>query len=191
MDELELTDGEILDLVRWEGSLWARERYEREQKVKVTDTTGDEIGEWVDPRRIKVHVKTETTVVEERVVAPSPDDLAARDGPLPYHDNGASSAALAPPTLIPHMSRSSDDSEMPDILSVSHSESDPDATLVRVRYDSELYRQLLRLLPGQQVEMTPELEAYLKEQYDGNGWELIESFVRSLRENGAATTAAS
>ncbi|KAF2454602.1 hypothetical protein BDY21DRAFT_291014 [Lineolata rhizophorae] len=48
-DELGLTDSEILSFCRWEGTLWARERYERDEGVKVRDTTGEEITSWMDP----------------------------------------------------------------------------------------------------------------------------------------------
>ena len=53
-DKLGLTDSEIQGFCRWEGTLWARERYERDEGVKVQDTTGMEIGEWVDTRRTSV-----------------------------------------------------------------------------------------------------------------------------------------
>ncbi|KAI9806489.1 MAG: hypothetical protein M1833_003676 [Piccolia ochrophora] len=45
-DELGLTKDEILGLCRWEGTRWARESYERQENIKVRDTTGDEIPEW-------------------------------------------------------------------------------------------------------------------------------------------------
>lgn len=50
-DELRFTDNEIASLCRWEGTLWARQRYERDEGVKVRDTTGDEIPTWVPPHR--------------------------------------------------------------------------------------------------------------------------------------------
>lgn len=50
-DQLGLTESEILAFCRWEGTLWARKRYERDEGVKVEDTTGNEIGPWVDPRK--------------------------------------------------------------------------------------------------------------------------------------------
>ncbi|KAF3399155.1 hypothetical protein DPV78_006761 [Talaromyces pinophilus] len=40
-DELGLTKQEILALCRWEGTLSARERYEKEEGIKVRDTTAD------------------------------------------------------------------------------------------------------------------------------------------------------
>ncbi|KAI9841830.1 MAG: hypothetical protein M1838_003405 [Thelocarpon superellum] len=61
-DELGLTDDEILSLCRWEGTRWARERYEREEGVRVRDTTGDEIPDWVEPvkhRLFSAHASAE------------------------------------------------------------------------------------------------------------------------------------
>ncbi|EMD85527.1 hypothetical protein COCHEDRAFT_76746 [Bipolaris maydis C5] len=49
-DKLGLTEAEIQGFCRWEGTLWARERYERDEGVRVVDTTGVEIGAWVDRR---------------------------------------------------------------------------------------------------------------------------------------------
>lgn len=51
---LGVTDTEILDLARWEGTLWARQRYEKDEGIKILDTTGDEIKPWVDPRRTDI-----------------------------------------------------------------------------------------------------------------------------------------
>ncbi|KAF2189185.1 hypothetical protein K469DRAFT_563034 [Zopfia rhizophila CBS 207.26] len=64
-DRLGLTESEIQGFCRWEGTLWARERYERDEGVKVRDTTGMEIGEWVDRRKHRtsrnqgINVKTD------------------------------------------------------------------------------------------------------------------------------------
>lgn len=71
-DALGLTESEIAGFCRWEGTLWARERYERDEGVKVRDTTGLEIGEWVDRRsrttRNKgINVKTDIEVEIEEV----------------------------------------------------------------------------------------------------------------------------
>lgn len=71
-DKLGLTEAEIQGFCRWEGTLWARERYERDEGVKVVDTTGVEIGAWVDTRshfsksRPGINVKTDIEVeIEE------------------------------------------------------------------------------------------------------------------------------
>ncbi|KAF2401606.1 hypothetical protein EJ06DRAFT_455432, partial [Trichodelitschia bisporula] len=47
-DTLGLTEHEIAQLCRWEGTLWARQRYERDEGITVADTTGTEIKPWVD-----------------------------------------------------------------------------------------------------------------------------------------------
>jgi hypothetical protein len=68
-DRLGLTNGEIQGFCRWEGTLWARERYERDEGCKVVDTTGSEIKEWVDRRErspahrgSRINVKTDIEV---------------------------------------------------------------------------------------------------------------------------------
>lgn len=52
-DELGLTYGEIQDFCCWEGTKWARERYEKDEGIKVLDTTGDDIGPYIDRRHMK------------------------------------------------------------------------------------------------------------------------------------------
>ena len=51
-DDLRLTYAEIQDFCCWEGTKWARERYEKDEKIKVFDTTGDDIPPWVDRRSV-------------------------------------------------------------------------------------------------------------------------------------------
>ena len=46
---LGLTVSEIANLTKWEGTRWAKERFEREQGILIRDTTGDEIEDWVEP----------------------------------------------------------------------------------------------------------------------------------------------
>jgi len=48
-DNLKLTNSEIAGLTKWEGTRWAKERFEREQGVVIRDTTSDGIEEWVEP----------------------------------------------------------------------------------------------------------------------------------------------
>lgn len=96
-DRLGLTDSEIQGFCRWEGTLWARERYERDEGVKVRDTTGMEITEWVDRRKhqgtsgkVGINVKTDIEVEIEEMPAASavvavadalrPTDTEMQDG---------------------------------------------------------------------------------------------------------------
>jgi hypothetical protein len=84
-DRLGLTEAEIQGFCRWEGTLWARERYERDEGVKVVDTTGKEISAWVDRRNLprctqhpqprSINVKTDIEV-----------EIAPRDLDTPMSD---------------------------------------------------------------------------------------------------------
>lgn len=46
-DGLRLTNSEISNLTKWEGTKWAKERFERDAGVVIRDTAGDEVGQWV------------------------------------------------------------------------------------------------------------------------------------------------
>ncbi|RKF59328.1 hypothetical protein OnM2_060051 [Erysiphe neolycopersici] len=48
-DNLGLTKSEIAGLTKWEGTRWAKERFEREQGIIIRDTTADGISDWVEP----------------------------------------------------------------------------------------------------------------------------------------------
>lgn len=58
-DKLDLTESEIQGLCQWEGTKWARERYEQDEGIKVKDTTGEEIGPYVDRRYMKREAELE------------------------------------------------------------------------------------------------------------------------------------
>jgi hypothetical protein len=59
-DTLRLTPSEIASLTKWEGTRWARERYEKEHNIKIRDTTGDCIHNWVDPELRRPTRNTQT-----------------------------------------------------------------------------------------------------------------------------------
>ena len=48
-DNLRLTNSEIATLTKWEGTRWAKERFEKEQGLVIRDTTSDRIADWVEP----------------------------------------------------------------------------------------------------------------------------------------------
>jgi len=54
-DTLKLTPSEIAGLVKWDGTRWARGNHEQETRVKIKDTTGDCIYDWVDPELRRPH----------------------------------------------------------------------------------------------------------------------------------------
>ena len=144
-DRLGLTESEIQGFCRWEGTLWARERYERDEGVKVVDTTGMEIGPWVDNRHSRlanrkgINVKTDIEVEIERV---------------PTTAEGAGE---------PHMTRQRDTD-----MAETESESEDDAQdELDASVGFELNARLLHAAAlrdqGANVPMDPEWEAYLKE----------------------------
>lgn len=54
-DTLALTHSEIANLTKWEGTLWAKERFEKEQGITIKDTAADDFPDWVEPEdRIQV-----------------------------------------------------------------------------------------------------------------------------------------
>ncbi|KAJ0351940.1 hypothetical protein KNSL1_002928 [Colletotrichum chrysophilum] len=48
-DNLHLTHNEIAGLTKWEGTKWAKERFEKEQGITIRDTAGDGFPDWVEP----------------------------------------------------------------------------------------------------------------------------------------------
>ncbi|KAK8154241.1 hypothetical protein BC567DRAFT_258571 [Phyllosticta citribraziliensis] len=82
-DDLRLTESEIASLCRWEGTLWARQRYERDEGIKVLDTTGNEIGPWQgQPRRnarknseIKVKTDIEVEIEDQQATEAEDEDM--------------------------------------------------------------------------------------------------------------------
>ncbi|KAJ4350795.1 hypothetical protein N0V95_004407 [Ascochyta clinopodiicola] len=144
-DRLGLTESEIQGFCRWEGTLWARERYERDEGVRVVDTTGMEIGAWVDNRHSRlanrkgINVKTDIEVEIERV------PTTAEGAGEPRH-------AAA-------------DTEMADTESEDSEDDAQDHLDASVGF--ELNARLLHAAAlrdqGANVPMDPEWEAYLKE----------------------------
>ncbi|EQL03512.1 hypothetical protein OCS_00783 [Ophiocordyceps sinensis CO18] len=48
-----LTPAEIATLTKWEGTKWAKEKFEREQGVSIRDTTADSFHDWVEPMELR------------------------------------------------------------------------------------------------------------------------------------------
>jgi hypothetical protein len=65
-DNLGLTKSEIASLTKWEGTRWAKERFEREQGIVIRDTTADDIEDWVPPElRVPVAPQAHRADVED------------------------------------------------------------------------------------------------------------------------------
>ncbi|KAH0177727.1 hypothetical protein KCU90_g28003, partial [Aureobasidium melanogenum] len=150
IDYLAITEQEVMDLVRWEGTLWARQRYERDENIKVRDTTGDGISEWIDPRiqpkqkaLIRIHTKVDVT-----------EGCHPVDMLLDEHDHLDG--------IDQELDQENDDADE------DHDEDDNDGEDVGDNIQSighELNRRLLAAIAARQqglnVEMDPEFEAYL------------------------------
>lgn len=65
-DNLGLTKSEIASLTKWEGTRWAKERFEREQGIVIRDTTSDGIEDWVPPElRIPLAPQAQRADIED------------------------------------------------------------------------------------------------------------------------------
>lgn len=51
-DGLRLTGAEISGLTKWEGTKWAKEKFEKEQGITIRDTTADGFPDWSDIRDV-------------------------------------------------------------------------------------------------------------------------------------------
>lgn len=94
-DNLGLTYNEIQDFCCWEGTKWARERYEKDEGVKVVDTTGDEIGPFVDRRELRlgedtrrqsITRKTDISVIVEEAESSTRRQPPIREDDEEMHD---------------------------------------------------------------------------------------------------------
>lgn len=77
-DALGLTRSEIAGLTKWEGTRWAKERFEKEEGIKIRDTTGDCIQDWVDPalrQSARATQQPQEVHVEEMADIANTDDL--------------------------------------------------------------------------------------------------------------------
>lgn len=50
---LGLTHAEIATLTKWEGTRWAKEKFEKEQGVTIRDTTADGLSDWTEPTELR------------------------------------------------------------------------------------------------------------------------------------------
>ncbi|KAI0144552.1 hypothetical protein GGR57DRAFT_325678 [Xylariaceae sp. FL1272] len=64
-DGLRLTNAEIWGLTKWEGTKWAKERFERDSGTVIRDTASDEIANWVEPED-RVSSDTATVIAPEQ-----------------------------------------------------------------------------------------------------------------------------
>ncbi|KAK4193505.1 hypothetical protein QBC35DRAFT_108401 [Podospora australis] len=93
-DGLRLTHGEISGLTKWEGTKWAKERYEKEQGVKIRDTTADFIARYVEPElRTPDYYRRSSPESDDTV--PTPEDEDQQDEEEEESDEELESVGVA------------------------------------------------------------------------------------------------
>lgn len=164
-DQLGLTYNEIQDFCCWEGTKWARERYEKDEGIKVVDTTGDEIGPYVDRRdrrsdeflrRNSITRKTDISVIVE-----------ARQPPIHEDDEDMND-------VEPEEETHSGDTE-PEPYSEAAAREQHIAEITHRRDQSITQRLNRRILAAweQGQALPPEIEQYLKEQSERGNAEVM------------------
>ncbi|KAI0473807.1 hypothetical protein GGR56DRAFT_551120 [Xylariaceae sp. FL0804] len=73
-DGLRLTHAEIGGLTKWEGTKWAKERFERDSGFTIRDTASDDVGEWVEPEDRAQASRATTRAESADVEEPSADE---------------------------------------------------------------------------------------------------------------------
>lgn len=150
-DTLGLTYGEIQDFCCWEGTKWARERYEKDEGVKVVDTTGDEIGPFVDRRDLRedhlrrhsITRKTDISIVVEHQprIDEDPEHIMEEDE---------------------EMTDGESEEEAREITETEHESQD----------EQEITQSIIAAWEQGQS-LSPEFEQYLKEQSERGDSELV------------------
>jgi hypothetical protein len=204
-DELGLTEYEISMLCRWEGTLWARQRYERDEGIKVVDTTGMEIGPWVDRRRVQKRsrrssprgIKVKTHIeVEIEELGGSSDARTQTSTPIPQ--SHAHSLHYSQ-SHVRHVDMADAVSSRQGTPSAAESEDTEAAHLVHHRM---LAAAAARGLPTHLADVTvdPAWEQYLKEQAERGELALssaeLHAHIRTTAlnaamQNGGPTSSAS
>lgn len=159
-DNLGLTYNEIQEFCCWEGTKWARERYEKDENVRVEDTTGVDVPFYVDRReraseegrRQSITRKTDISVVVE------PASNAARHQQRPVEQNEE------------EMSDADSEGEEDE---VEDGEETPTEAAAREEHISELARRREQAINQRIItaweqgqSLPPEIEQYLKEQHE-------------------------
>ncbi|GAM90706.1 hypothetical protein ANO11243_087510 [Dothideomycetidae sp. 11243] len=119
---LGITNTELLDLARWEGTLWARQRYEKDEGIKVLDTTGDDIPQWSDPRKTnkpssKIVATTTTTLVSSPATLFADTPAPRTSTPCELEVREVSAGVPADAVLPEDDDPSSSEDDMPDTQS--------------------------------------------------------------------------
>jgi hypothetical protein len=155
-DDLGLTETEIASLCHWEGTKWARERYEKDNAVKVRDTTGDDIVVMPHPGRptaILHAAYTSSSVTPRNATAEIP--LTTTSG----KDN----------------IKGEDFSEEGEVVEEEHDDGESEGELesVGLELNQRLFAATQSVSDGQPGGMDPEFEQWLKEAAERGSFDTI------------------
>ncbi|KAI4864993.1 hypothetical protein F4820DRAFT_312494 [Hypoxylon rubiginosum] len=82
-DHLRLTNAEIDNLTKWEGTKWAKERFERDSGITIRDTAFDEIGKWIEPedrpQTVSAPPREPVQYLEEAAAATADEDMEGEE----------------------------------------------------------------------------------------------------------------
>ena len=82
-DSLRLTPAEIAGLTKWEGTKWAKERFERDSGIVIRDTAGDDLPEWIEPedrpRAERVTMAVETEEAEDPLATTADEGMEGEE----------------------------------------------------------------------------------------------------------------
>ena len=149
-DALRLTKGEIHHLCRWEGTKWARERYEKDEGCKIKDTTWDGIEAYTGRHSTRI-VTTRYTVPQshEGEFVGEQEDENMDEGEYEYENDEEEEEGGDRDGDGEDMGAESEDGV------VSHS--------VGVELNQRLFLASEASARGEEVELNPAWEQWLKE----------------------------
>ncbi|KAF2222585.1 hypothetical protein BDZ85DRAFT_263895 [Elsinoe ampelina] len=153
---LGITDCEVLDMARWEGTLWARERFEKDEGIKVLDTTGDDILDWVNPRTKETAQIRATTTMTLTTVS------AERQLPSPQSATHCDLEVQEPERMTESPAQMDDDSDGESDDS-SSTQGATNATRSAMELSQQIMDVIRRHQRGEPVNLSADLEDWVEE----------------------------
>lgn len=174
-DELDLTEAEIASLCRWEGTKSARDRYERDEDVRVRDTTADDVRPSSPSRPPSVHVHSQTRPpVSMRQIV---DLFARQDSSIPHETR------VRTQHLHEEEDREEDDDEEEDEDDDGEEDEEESSDEEVESYGIELNQRLLEAAAarerGANVPLDEDWEQWLKEAIEHDGYADVISAIRA------------
>lgn len=166
-DGLGLTRFEIAGLTKWEGTKWAKEKYETEQGIAIRDTTADGFPTWEEPAAAAADWVRPTAAA---IVADAPGSPALSSSPI--------SSGMSTPPYVP---ADEDDDEDDD-----EDESEDELESVGVELNERLRSQAARREAGDRSAVLDEAwEEWLKTAIESGELAVV---TEQMTESSPATT---